>query len=594
MKSLKKYYLFIFVITAFLGCKKFLTEDARGRLGEPYFQTESGLQSYSVGMYASAHELVNEQLWLLGSAGTDELTFGSGATAEVYTKYDNTSTNKLSTNVVTARAWLADYNLINSANYGLANIDKVNSLAPNVKNQYVGEYSFFRAWAYWLVVETWGTGAHYTETPTQEASAKGEQTTIDVFYKLIISDLNKAITSLKKTPSKPGELTSGVAKALKARALMSLAGYDNAIIAKTGLYIDVNAVYTDAKAIADELISTSNQYGYKLQNNYIDVFDTNNQNNSEVIWALQMTLDEQYKYRVNIMSKMHTADPCGSLRYTSKSFSLTGADGLFQHSAWYGRFQGDMMPTYYYATIFDANDKRADGTFETAYQRLYLPTAVQGDMGKPFKNGLLTGAPSDTVVYRPLRIVSTSEATNYMKRGIYVDGLDFIYDMNVAGHPPKGIRASNNRKYCNTLTKFLDRNRTAPKMENGGKEIQIFRLAEFYLIGAECAFRLSGATAAVPYIDNLRARARRTVGSLPVLASDINLDYLLDERTRELGGELNRWFDIKRTHAWSRILKYNPDCSYFDVSYCTVRPIPISELQGISNPKDFIQNPGWN
>jgi hypothetical protein len=593
MKAIK--ILLILAIIAILpSCDSFLEEDTKGRFDESYFLTESGVKNYSVGMYAAAHEIIHEQLWLLGTGGTDELTFGSGSSAEIVTKYDNTTTNMLSLHTSTRNAWLADYSVINYANYGLLNIEKVTLSSSALKDQFIGEYSFFRAWAYWLVVETWGTGAHYTETPTQDASAAGFQTTIDVFYKLIIGDINRAISSLKTSPSKTGELTSGAAKALKARVLMSLAGYDNAIISATGFYANVNDLYTEAKTIADELTASANQYGYRLQDDFAQVFDTDNQQNSEVIWALQMTLDEKYKYRVNIMSKMHCADPCGSLRYTTKSFSLTGGDGLYQHSAWYGRFQGDLMPTYYYVTLFDTDDKRAEGTFETTYQRLYLTTGAQGDMGKPFTNGLLNGPPTDTILYRPLRTLSAAEAEEYMARGIYADGLDFIYDLSVPGAPPKGLRSSNYRKYSNTITKFLDRNRTAPKQENGGKEIIVFRLAEFYLIGAECAYHLSGGAAAVPYIDKLRERARKTPGSLPVVAADIDVDYILDERTREIGGELIRWFDLKRTHKWDRVLKYNPDCTYFDASYCTVRPIPITELQGVSNPDEFVQNPGWN
>jgi len=296
------------------------------------------------------------------------------------------------------------------------------------------------------------------------------------------------------------------------------------------------------------------------------------------------------------MSKQYTADPTIVLLSSSsvKKLSPTGANGVYQHSAWYGRYQGDMMPTYYYATIFDANDKRADGTFETAYQRLYLTNGTESDMGKPFKNGIIGGPPSDTIVYKPLRNVNATEIAAWSKRGIYCFGLNFIYDQSKPGNPPFGTRGSNARKAFHTIKKFLDPNREAPKQEYGGKEIIMFRLAEMYLIGAECAYKLSGGAAAVPYIDNLRARARRLPGSLPVVASDINMTYLLDERTRELGAEFLRWFDIKRTGAWNRIKTLNPDCTDFNETYCNVRPIPVAELKSVPNPDEFTQNPGWN
>jgi hypothetical protein len=592
-----KYFLILSLIVLTMGsCDSFLVEDTRGRFDETFLLTEGGAKSFSTSMYATAHELILEQIWLFGSGGTDELTFGSGGSAETITIYDNTSTNKLSIHKSTQRAWLADYTMINNSNYGLSIADNITFSSSEAKNQFTGECRFFRAWVYWMVVETWGEGAHYTETPTQGTKSAGVKASIDKFYKLIISDCNDAIAKLNTKPSKTGQLTSGAAKALKARVLMSLAGYNESVIAATGLYSNVNGVYSDAKSIADELTATSNIYNYKLQTDYTKVFDVNNQNNSEVIWALQMTQDLDYKYSTNVMSKQHTADPTFVLLSSSsvKKLSTTGANGVYQHSAWYGRFQGDMMPTYYYSTLFDTNDKRADGTFETAYQRLYLTDGTQSDMGKPFKSGIMGGIPSDTIVYKPLRDVNSTEIAAWLKRGINCFGLNFVYDKSLPGSPPFGIRGSNARKAFPAITKFLDKNRQAPKQEYGGKEIILFRLAEMHLIGAECAYKLSGGAAAVPYIDNLRARARRIPGSLAVVASNINMTYLLDERTRELGGECLRWFDIKRTGAWNRIKTLNPDCTDFNEAYCKVRPVPVAELKAVTNPDEFTQNPGWN
>lgn len=596
MKTTKYLLTISLMIIMMSSCESFLEEDTRGRFDESYFLTESGAKSFSTSMYATAHELINEQIWLFGSGGTDELTFGNGSSAEAVTIYDNTSKNMLSNHKITERAWLADYTVINNSNYGLSIAEEISFSSAKAKNQFVGECRFFRAWVYWMVVETWGEGAHYTETPTQNAKSEGVRASIDKFYKLIINDCNDAIAKLNDRPEKTGELTSGAAKALKARVLMSLAGYDESVIVATGLYANINEVYAEAKSIADELIAPSNMYNYKLQSDYSNVFDVNNQNNSEIIWALQMTQNIDYKYSTNVMSKMHTADPTFVLLSSNsvKKLNTTGADGVYQHSAWYGRYQGDMMPTYYYATIFDNNDKRADGTFETTYQRLYLTIGTESDMGKPFKNGIIGGIPADTIVYKPLRNVNSTEIAAWSKRKIYCYGLNFIYDQSKPGSPPFGNRGSNARRAFPAITKFLDRNREAPKQEYGGKEIVIFRLAEMYLIGAECAFKLSGGAAAVPYIDNLRARARRVPGSLPVIASDINMTYLLDERTRELGGECLRWFDIKRTNAWNRIKTLNPDCTDFDESYCKVRPIPVAELKSVPNTDEFTQNPGWN
>lgn len=579
MKLRKLLYIIPLMVLS-SSCEDFLKEDPKGRLDESYLRTEGGMEQLAIAMYGNAHNLVTPILNLV-DGGTDEVTFSTGSSAETATRYQ---TDKMLTFGSLEDAWQFIYKQINDCNFGLAAAQEVDFATESKKEKVIGELSFFRAWLYWTAVEFWGEGAHYSDTPTEGVITEGYQTTIDVFYKLIMDDLDNAIEMLPVTSKKVGEVNSGVAKAMKARALMSLAQYTEDVISATGHYSNKTAVYTAAKALADELISPAS--GYKLLNNFADIFTIQNENNEEIIWALQMTTDATYRYSKNIMAKEFTAYPIYSLR---EKKSLASGYGLYEHSAWYGRSQCSYMPTYYYATLFDVNDKRCDGTFETVYQKLWNPATLDwGDMGVPVKDG----QPTDTVAYRPMRVVDAAEAAAYKARGIYCDGLNMIY--TGTDNAPGGNRSSNQRKYANTITKFLDRTRLAPKQDNGGTDIILFRLAEQYLIAAECAYFLTGGNAAKVYIDNLRERARLTPGSLVVAAGDINIDYILDERTRELGAELIRWFDLKRTGRWSRIKTYNPDATFFDAAVHSLKPIPNDELERIENyPAIFKQNPNY-
>ena len=248
------------------------------------------------------------------------------------------------------------------------------------------------------------------------------------------------------------------------------------------------------------------------------------------------------------------------------------------------------MPTYYYVSLFEPGDERAEGTFETAYQALWSDqTGTYSDMGTPFMNG----QPTDTIVYRPLRDVSDAEAKAYKARGIYCDGLNMIYPVS-NNRNPVGNRNADTRRACNTIKKYLDRTRTAPKQDSHGTDINILRLGEQYLIAAECAYYLSGQNAAKKYLDALRDRAEETPGCLDVDASKIDIDYILDERTREMGAELIRFFDLKRTGKWDRVKKYNADTQFFDPAVHCLLAIPVSELEAISNyPDEFKQNPAY-
>ena len=79
-----------------------------------------------------------------------------------------------------------------------------------------------------------------------------------------------------------------------------------------------------------------------------------------------------------------------------------------------------------------------------------------------------------------------------------------------------------------------------------------------------------------------------------ISASDITLDFILDERARELVGEQLRWFDLKRTgKLGAQISAHNPDAAKNFQSYHTVRPIPQDQIDAVTNKSEFTQNPNY-
>ena len=122
-------------------------------------------------------------------------------------------------------------------------------------------------------------------------------------------------------------------------------------------------------------------------------------------------------------------------------------------------------------------------------------------------------------------------------------------------------------------------------------DIPMFRLADIYLMYAEANLRGGGgdAATAVGYINALRTRA----GALPV--SSINLNFILDERGRELGWEMTRRTDLIRygkfttaSYLWPWKGGVKDGQSVED--YRNLYPIPAKDL--IANP-NLVQNPGY-
>jgi len=102
---------------------------------------------------------------------------------------------------------------------------------------------------------------------------------------------------------------------------------------------------------------------------------------------------------------------------------------------------------------------------------------------------------------------------------------------------------------------------------------------------------------AASYVNVVRSRAAlpRQTAAMQVKASDMTLDFILDERAREFVGEQLRWFDLKRTEKLiERATKYNPFASPNIKAYHALRPIPRVEIDVLQNKIEFLQNSGYN
>jgi hypothetical protein len=158
-----------------------------------------------------------------------------------------------------------------------------------------------------------------------------------------------------------------------------------------------------------------------------------------------------------------------------------------------------------------------------------------------------------------------------------------------------------------TLNKFDSRARTAVNGFSIRPNI-VYRLADTYLMAAEAYFYLGNLEQARDYLNVVRRRAAaagRTT-QMEITTAQVNLDFILDERARELAGEFTRWYDLKRTGqllvrirntAYSPAFRsqgggvYGSNAAINIRDFHVLRPIPQTEIDRTSGK--ITQNSGY-
>lgn len=186
-----------------------------------------GLYSTAMGNYNNAN-LSSMTTFYTGSAA-DDLQYN--ATDQNSAEF--ASNGLLNTNGYVGNLWANLYQLVKNANNAISGLQKSNTLTPSVKDQLLGEAKFFRAYAYFYLVNLYG------DVPLQlrddlyalEDASLPRNTTQQV-YDQIIADLNEAenkmTTNYDATSAPRGRANKAAASALLARVYLYQKDYQNA------------------------------------------------------------------------------------------------------------------------------------------------------------------------------------------------------------------------------------------------------------------------------------------------------------------------------------------------------------------------------
>jgi len=527
------------LVFLFGSCKKnLLDEKPLGSLSSDIVLTNNaGFQNSLVGLSQSAREemTMDDQTYIMNFIGTDEVS-AAGVEFTFYKDY-NTYLNPTTREVNNIWNW-AYTKMILEANTIIVYANKPESKSiwatDAERNAVIAEARFYRAYTYNLLANTYG-GVPLVDTLYSGPKSDFVRSTRKQIYEFAAADLQFASKWLPPTmaKSKEGRIVKAAADHLLSEVYISLGEYDSSI--ESANRVINSGLY---HIMTTRFGSQKDQPG----DVFSDLFRDGNQNRSSG------NMESIYVWQFEPFTVGGGGSQGGNTQvrqwgpFLTKVLAPDGKAMLVSDSL--GRGTGPCRGTNYLLYGIWA------GNFNT-------------DMRNSIYNMRRTfyyNNPASTYFGQQVGIRSSQEDT---MRNIYP------YPRKVEGKPWNNINTSG---------------RTA-------KDVMVFRLAETYLLRAEAYFRKGMLQNAADDINVLRNRA----GATPVLPADVTLDYILDERARELITEEPRRRTLTRMgNLVERVRKYN----LLEITRTTIQdkheffPIPQTAIDANFSAK-LEQNTGY-
>ena len=597
--------------------EKFLEEKAYDRLlTSNAFSSIQGITQGIAGMYQyvrnswywGEENQDPEAIWL-GGLGTDIAFFGEDpAQGRWLTNYPtyvvpaNCPSGSQGGSATTIDYfWERPFRQIQRSNYV---IQACNDLPPEKwqrdgqKEAYIAEAKFFRAWAYRHLVSFFGA-VPVIEEATSAPRTDYQRDPVEVAYALMEADLLAGTTALPKRGQEEnvGRVTQGAAWQLLCEVYLAEHKYQDAVTA-------ANHVLNDyGYALMTSRFGSQNSV-WKTGDVYFDLFARGNQTlatNTEAIWVFQMkngTSDGNANHRggrcwgpayhrlpdVNPRVGKNAAGDYTVLMDKPFNFQNGTTDNLYTDTL--GRGVSWIRPTNLTTYIIWKDNWNND--IRNAKHNI-LRDYFYYNPGTPYHKKKIDFKNYDynaryTAVDKVTGALGALDAAGKATR-MRNDTCQYIFPFFLKKFDP-----------CNVQTSI-------PTAGNGDsfKDIYVMRLAETYLSRAEAYIGLNDLPKAVDDINVIRRRSGAkevTVAGLGGTKEKV-LDYLLDERARELYGEECRHFVLRRTGTLlDRVRRYNnnpvrPAGSGQNImKKHLLWPIPQSEID-LNQKVKWEQNPGY-
>ena len=590
------------------GCTKRLEEQPYTVFSVDYFKTPSGFQNGINSLYSGLRFLFGpEGAVAMGVAGTDEWAMGDQARAGAagdLTSFCNYTLDNTGGSILTP--WNRSFNNINLAN-ALVEFAPGISIGDDARNVALGEIRFLRALYYLNLVQYFGAvpldlgsgDLKFNQTPYQGFNRLPVQEIFVKDYEAIIADLLFATENLPETRPQPPAAASF--KLSKAAAFHLLA---KAYLHRAYSSASQSTDFQNAYNAAMEVINNQSRYAVGLETFFADVHRPGNDYNKEILFAVERVPGNYAASEVpnpQGISGTKGMDASNDFNgdYTAVRAPLISSASapVSTRTVQYGRPIRRFCPTpWLFHTAFA--DKYNDSRFEGSFRTYYIASTTVGGFTANVDTAFIV-ALSDRMADS---LNGVSPAGPRLKPYRVVAPREFYF---ISGSTNGAANATAN--FYPSLSKYEDPLRGVANYP-GARPFPVCKLSETYLIAAEAALQTGNATDAMNLINVLKLRASARPNLLPAeietrydaikltSAGQVTLDFILDERTRELCGESTRWPDLAiRGKLIERVRLHNTDAAAnITANKHELRPIPKEQLDRIIDAnKGQYQNPGY-
>jgi hypothetical protein len=555
MKFIKYIYLLATIFPAALftfSCEseKFLEEESRSEVtSDMLFNSMEGVDYFMNGLYAmvyiehdrgNAVETYGEQM--LGTqmhCGVDNVAVHA---------HDGTSLmSPLGEWQFVIPEWAHNrrtfewvFRVINNANTVISRIDNPEiKWTEEAKNQVLAEARTIRAWGYRHATYLYGE-VPLIDQEVKEVKTDWIRTDLPTLYEFMEQDLLYAEANLAKFHPHPGKISRAVATHYLAELYLRMERWQDALDATNRVIND-----PDYELITDRYGVRLNEPGVAFMDQFYDGNVKRSEGNTEVLWA--------WIYEPGVISESRGSYLNRYWYHRLYQVNFMGSEAKAQFGA---QSLSRYAITPYGFNVYEPQDDRYS---EYAITHYFVALRSGFD---------LRGTPA---------IVSPGDTV-----------------MTTWFHPtlPKTQPTNENRDFMWSSTrKWEDRDPNYAVTTRGwtyGDQVYL-RLAETYLIKAEAQFRLSQPAEAANTLNIIRARSNAT----PISAGDVDLGFILDERSRELLGEEQRRYTLVRTGTFvERYKQYNPLNPETVQPHHALFPIPQTVIDANVDLK-MPNNPGY-